>query len=139
MRYPSAKEMCLDLNRLKKMLDAQEFIPKKEYVRANYMMQSYHILDKWPVYEYTLNEDGQEVLDIAICGKQPVREPFFKAVFSCVHMPGMKLRIRLCSDDAEEFMEKLKRENPALPRTVHIYLENKCIWGEQDWGGTADL
>ena len=132
MRYPSAKEMCLDLNRLKKMLDAQEFIPKKEYVRANYMMQSYHILDKWPVYEYTLNEDGQEVLDIAICGKQPVREPFFKAAFSCVHMPGMKLRIRLCSDDAAEFMEKLKRENPALPRTVHIYLENKCIWGESD-------
>lgn len=132
MRYPSAKEMCLDLNRLKKRLDAQEFIPKKEYVRANYMMQSYHILDNWPVYEYTLNEGGQEVLDIAICGKQPIREPFFKAAFSCVHMPGMKLRIRIYSDDAVEFIEKLKRENPALIRTVHIYLNDRCIWGEAD-------
>ena len=132
MRYPSAKEMCLDLNRLKKMLDAQEFIPKKEYVRANYMMQSYHILDKWPAYEYTLKEEGCEVLDIAICGKKPLREPFFKAVFSCVHMPEMKLRIRLCSDDAAEFLEKQKRENPALSRTVHIYLEDKCVWDEAD-------
>lgn len=131
-RYPSARELCRDLNRLKKMLDAQEFIPKKEYARANYMMQSYHILDRWPAYEYTLNEDGKEVLDIAICGKQPMREPFFKAVFSCVHMPDMKLRIRLYAEDAIDFMNKLKKENPAFIRTVHIYREDECIWDEKD-------
>lgn len=132
MRYPSAREMCRDLNRLKKMLDAQEFIPKKEYARANSMMQSYHILDKWPVYEHTLNEDGEEVLDVAICGKQPMREAFFKAVFSCVHMPGMKLRIRLYAEDAADFMDRLKRENPALIRTVHIYREDECVWDENN-------
>ena len=85
MRYPSAKEMCQDLNRLKMLLDAQEFIPKKEYAQANYMMESYHILEKWPVYEYTVKEEGKEILDVAVCGDQPMREPFFKAVFSCVH------------------------------------------------------
>lgn len=131
-RYPSAKEMCTDLNRLKKLLDAQEFIPKAEFARANYIMQSYHILDRWPAYKYTVAEEEKEFLDIAICGKHPIREPFFKAVFSCVHMPGMHLRIRLYSDDALDFMEKLKSENPALIRTVHIYQEDKCIWNEED-------
>lgn len=132
IRYPSSMEMCKDLNQLKKMLDAEEFIPKKEYANANYMIQSYHILDKWPVYEAALNENGQEVLDVAICGKQPIREYLFKAVFSCVHMPGKKLRIRLYAEDAVEFMENMKKENPALVRTIHIYYEDKCVWNETD-------
>ena len=132
MRYPSAKEMCQDLNRLKMLLDAQEFIPKKEYAQANYMMESYHILEKWPVYEYTVKEEGKEILDVAVCGDQPMREPFFKAVFSCVHMPGMLLRIKLYSEDARDFMEKMRKENPALEKMVHIYLEDECIWGEEE-------
>lgn len=132
VRYSSAGEMCSDLNRLKKMLDAQEFIPKKEYARANDMMQSYHILEKWPVYQYKRREEGRGILDIAVCGKQPVREAFFKAAFSCVHMPGMMLRIRLYADDAAGFAEKMKKENPAFVRTVHIFQEDECIWGEED-------
>ena len=131
-RYPSAKEMCHDLNRLKKLLDAQEFIPKKQYSQANYMMESYHILEKWPVYEHTVKENGKEILDVAVCGDQPMREPFFKAVFSCVHLPGMLLRIRLYSEDARGFMEKMQKENPALEKMVHIYLEDECIWGEEE-------
>lgn len=132
VRYSSAREMCGDLNQLKKMLDAQEFIPKKEYARANDLMQSYHILEKWPVYRYTRREEGREVLDMAVCGNQPVREAFFKAVFSCVHMPGMLLRIRLYADDVSGFMEKIKKENPAFIRTVHIYQEDRCVWGEEE-------
>ena len=132
VRYPSAREMCFDLNRLKKIVDAQEFISKKEYARANYMMESYYILDRWPVFDYAVNEDGEKILDIAICGNHDIREPFFKAAFACVHMPGMKLRIRLYADDAAEFLEKQKKENPAFLRSVHIYMENKCIWGEED-------
>ena len=68
------------------------------------------------------------ILDIAVCGKQPVREAFFKAAFSCVHMPGMMLRIRLYADDAGGFAEKMKKENPAFIRTVHIFQEDECIW-----------
>ena len=132
VRYPSAKEMCRDLNRLKKMLDAQEFIPKSEYLRANHRIQSYHILDHWPVYEYTSRENGNEILDIAICGNGDMREEFFKAAFSCVHMPGMKLRIRLYAEDVVEFIEKMKKENPAFVRTVHIYREDRMIWTEED-------
>lgn len=132
VRYSSAGEMCGDLNQLKKMLDAQEFIPKKEYARANDLMQSYHILEKWPVYRYTRREEGREILDMAVCGNQPVREAFFKAAFSCVHMPGMLLRIRLYADDVSGFMEKIKKENPAFVRTVHIYQEDRCVWGEEE-------
>ena len=138
-RYPSAKEMCRDLNCLKKRLDAQEFITKKEYAQANNNIQSYHILEKWPVYEYAVQEDDRNIFDVAICGTQPMREAFFKAVFSCVHMPDSMLRIRLYSEDVRDFMKKLQTENPALIRTVHLYLEDKCIWNENDRIGAGSV
>ena len=81
VRYSSAGEMCSDLNRLKKMLDAQEFIPKKEYARANDMMQSYHILEKWPVYQYKRGKKDGEFWDIAVCGKQPGPGSLFQSGF----------------------------------------------------------
>lgn len=121
VRYSSAQELCRDVNRVKKRLDAQEFISKKEYAQANYTMQSYYILDQWPLYEYALEEDGKRVLDVALAGSHEMREAFFKAVFSCVHMLDTTLRIRLYGEDAGVFLRRMEEENPMLAQTIRVF------------------
>lgn len=132
IRYSSAQQICDAVNEVKRQIDAQEFITRKEYVRANYMLESYYMLDKWPVYHYSRRENGKEVMDVAVVGGHSMREPFFRAVYSCVHTLDSVLRIRIYSEDAKEFLEELEKKNPAFAGTVRVYQEDELIRDEID-------
>lgn len=132
VRYGSAQKFCEEVNYLKKRMDAQEFIPKKEYAKANEKISVYYLIDQNPLYSWSYEEAGKQVLDVAILGSHSIRTEFLKAVYASAHMRNSILRIRLYSHDAGEFLEKLETENPALAKTIRVFSGGTCIQDQWD-------
>lgn len=132
IRYGSARSFCEEVNELKKRLDAQPFIPKKEYAKANEKISAYYLLDQHPLYDFSYHENGKCILDVAVIGSHSIRKELIKAIYACAHMINSVLRIRLYGEDSQRFLDELRKENPALEKTIRIFSGDDCIWERWD-------
>lgn len=124
-RFASAMEMYDEINLMLKEIGAQPFIPKKKMAEANYSYTSFHILERFPVFDYTRTEQGEKKLDISIVGSHGMRQHMLKTLLSCGQMLDSSLTIRIFAEDAKKFWEELTSEknNPALAKAVTCHWE----------------
>ncbi|MFQ9514723.1 MAG: protein kinase domain-containing protein [Eubacterium sp.] len=125
-RYKSVSDFMSDLKECYKMLTSTEFLSKKRAAKANYLYLSYHMLDKFPVFDY---ETDDRSLNVALAGNHALRKEMLQSIIPCVQMLGRELNIHIISKDALEFWNEFSAEksNPELRHTVKAYLNSEVI------------
>ncbi len=138
-RYQSARELADDIQIVMASAVYGKDSKKERGRKANYSILAAYLLSKHPLYPYAYkDESGVCILDVAIIGQSAMREAFLKHIFSCGQMLDTRLRIRLISEDALQYMEVLKLAWPQLPGTVQLFRNDKRIRGEIDLSITKE-
>lgn len=129
-RYYNGYEMMDALNQCIKEIYRKEYIPKKQVIQANATFAAYHMLQKYPLYEYiTVDKKGNKHLKVVLYSNYAMRKEMLGAIISIGQMLETKLDIYLVSKDAEEFWNDYisKDNNFALPKAVIWNLNGEII------------
>ena len=126
-RYPEAGELADDINQVIRMLGAEPYILKKQIQMANHTIAACNVLEKYPVYQYAKLVKGCRNLDISITGEHEIRRQMIAAIASCVQMLDSRIVLRLFGKDGKEFLQSIMAENPAVKKTVTVFLHEKPV------------
>ena len=78
--YQNAKEIRRDLNEICLAHTSVNYIPRKEIAKANATFAGYHMLQKYPLYEYANVVDGIRQLKVAVAGNHAMRKEILSAI-----------------------------------------------------------
>lgn len=132
-RYQSARELADELQIVLASAAYEKGGKKAQGRKVNYSILAAYLLSNYPLYPYGYKDaSGTRILDVAIIGQSAMREAFLKHIFACGQMLDTRLKIRLLSKDALQYMEVLKLAWPQLSGTVQLFRNEERIRGEMD-------
>lgn len=120
-RYGSCDELIADLKELRSSMRE----PTKQYKVSDEsrLFNAAQVINSYPLFNYMhTDENGRQVMDVAIIGDSPMRDTLVKHVFACAQLPDTDLNIRIVSEDAGAYLQKLRKDCPLLDTTVRMYL-----------------
>lgn len=132
--YQSAEILMKDLNEIYALLTSEKYIPRKEIAKANGTFAAYHLLQKYPLFQYMVTEKGaQKRLEVVIMGTHMMRKDMLSAIISIGQMLDTQLHIYLLGKDVERFLlEYLSDDyNPALSKAI--------VWSKNGKLVSADI
>lgn len=129
--YPNAELIMKDLNEIYAFLSSEKYIPRKEIAKANGTFAAYHMLQKFPLFEYRIQKDSMEKrLEVVVTGCHMMRKDMVSALISIGQMLDTQLHIYMVSEDADTFWEQYISDecNPGLAEAVVIYKNEELLF-----------
>lgn len=133
-RFADAGVMMRILNESVEQITSQKYLPKKSIAKANCTYLSYNMIEKYPLYDYSHNANGETVMNVAIIGSHVFRESLLKVMIPCGQMLDSRLNIHMFTQDAISFWDYYTSEvcNPEAKRTIQCYIDEEKINDEQE-------
>ena len=135
--YGADKEIVAKLNEAYVQLTSEKLVLRKEIAAANGRFAAYNLLQKYPLYDYTvMNAQGISELKVAILGKHIMRNDMLSAVISIGQMLDQMLIVELVADDAVDFWKDYisENQNSSLAKAVTWEIDGQIISDEIDSG-----
>ena len=129
--YDSAQKMFKELCEIYSLLTSENLESKRKIAKANGIFTAYNMLQKYPLFHYTVREDE---LSVVLAGNHLMMEDMLSAVISIGQMVDKSLKIHLVGEDIERFWEDYVSENKnaALKRAIILSKNKEVIINDID-------
>ncbi len=129
MDYSSCRNVLKHLNVFAEEMSYELYVSQREAAQANATFAAYHMLEKYPLFQYV---EDTKALKVLLAGSHWMREGFVSAIISVGQMLHSSLEIGIISEDAEEFWESYVSEekNSGLKEALTVEVNGKPLYSD---------